>query len=606
MSGWPADDRDGQESLVRRLYGRLIEGVHELRASLETRGRSARMATDEMGIPVIEVVVDASGKVYGPREASARLARIHQDLSETYTVRVRETLDELLGSTFLEHLRGRVGATDALVEGINRVLAQHPVVTTKTSLRIRLEPASESDGRMLAALRGPSLVNPEAAAHVREHLRLRVEAAKREAASHGEADWRERLVEALDYRRWFEVHLQRKIGQSGTWRPLTTQSFAEMSGGARAVVLMLPLVATLAALYADMDGAPRPLWLDEAFDGLDSANRAMVMDLFRSFDLDVLLAGPNRLVNVSTVPAAAIYQVVRAPAPLPGADLTLELWAGATSRWWTPRRSCPGWAPDGAGCRRRSGDSAVTGVPDFLVSWARCAGPRAVLAEARDRLERGRLGVRAKIDVPLSPAERTDVGKILDAAWAQSGGPVRVRDLRRGLEEHGVTLEGLLTEMGGPLRDLPGEARRGQEAASAAQRDALSELRRLLGVQVPAGLEHSVTEALARWVLRGAPDGDQVAEVGHVVRGLPDDGVEQLAVLAARLFSDAHALDRTRSLGRAVARFLAIRAAVASAGGSGSYDGGPSDGGPGSGPAPAFGFADPVATPEGWRECGRP
>lgn len=328
VSGWPADDRDGQESLVRRLYGRLIEGVHELRASLETRGRSARMATDEMGIPVIEVVVDASGKVYSPREASARLAQIHQDLSETYTVRVRETLDELLGSTFLEHLRGRVGATDALVEGINRVLAQHPVVTTKTSLRIRLEPASESDGRMLAALRGPSLVNPEAAAHVREYLRLRVEAAKREAASHGEADWRERLVEALDYRRWFEVHLQRKIGQSGTWRPLTTQSFAEMSGGARAVVLMLPLVATLAALYADMDGAPRPLWLDEAFDGLDSANRAMVMDLFRSFDLDVLLAGPNRLVNVSTVPAAAIYQVVRAPAPLPGADLTLELWAG--------------------------------------------------------------------------------------------------------------------------------------------------------------------------------------------------------------------------------------------------------------------------------------
>lgn len=94
------------------------------------------------------------------------------------------------------------------------------------------------------------------------------------------------------------------------------------------MVLVLPLVATLAALYADMDGAPRPLWLDEAFDGLDSANRSMVMDLFRSFDLDVLLAGPNRLVNVRTVPAAAIYQVVRAPAPLPGADLTLELWAG--------------------------------------------------------------------------------------------------------------------------------------------------------------------------------------------------------------------------------------------------------------------------------------
>ncbi len=328
VGGWPTDDRDGQEAVERRLYGHLTDAVHELRASLETRGRSAQLVVDDVGLPEIEILVDASGATYGPREASTRLARIHRDLEDTYSTRVRETLDELLGSTFLEHLRGRVGATDALVEGINRVLAKHPVVTTSTSLRIRLEPAGESDGRMLQALRGPSLVNPEAAAHVRKHLRQRVEAAKHEAASHGEADWRDRLVETLDYRRWFEVHLQRKVGKSGTWRPLNTQSFAEMSGGARAVVLMLPLVATLAALYADMDGAPRPLWLDEAFDGLDSANRAMVMDLFGSFDLDVLLAGPNRLVNVKTVPAAAIYQVVRAPAPLPGADLTLELWAG--------------------------------------------------------------------------------------------------------------------------------------------------------------------------------------------------------------------------------------------------------------------------------------
>lgn len=181
---------------------------------------------------------------------------------------------------------------------------------------------------MLEALRGPLLTNPEAASHVREHLRNRVEAAKRDAALQGEADWRDRLAQTLDYRRWFEVHLQRKIGAGGRWQPLTSQSFAEMSGGARAVVLMLPLVATLAALYANMTGSPRPLWLDEAFDGLDTSNRSMVMDLFRSFDFDVLLAGPNRLVNVRTVPAAAIYQVVRAPAPLPGADLTLELWAG--------------------------------------------------------------------------------------------------------------------------------------------------------------------------------------------------------------------------------------------------------------------------------------
>jgi len=101
-----------------------------------------------------------------------------------------------------------------------------------------------------------------------------------------------------------------------------------MSGGARAVMLMLPLVSTLAALYQEMPAAPRPLWLDEAFDGLDGPNRAMVMGLFQDFDLDVLLASPSRLVNVPTVPTAAIYQVVRAPAPMPGVDLLAELWSG--------------------------------------------------------------------------------------------------------------------------------------------------------------------------------------------------------------------------------------------------------------------------------------
>lgn len=327
IARWP-DDASAQATEERRLYGRLSEAVHEVRAQLEARGRSLQLVPDALGLPRIEVQVDATGVPLGPREASTRLAQIHAELGATYTARVQETLDELLGSTFLEHLRGRVGATDALVHRINTVLADHQVVTTSTSLRIVLEPEAPQDRMMLDAVRGPSLANPEAAVHVRNHLRTRVEAAKRQAAAAGEADWRDRLIETLDYRRWFTVHLQRKVGSSGSWRPLTSQGFAEMSGGARAVMLMLPLVATLAALYEDMDGAPRPLWLDEAFDGLDSANRAMIMDLFRSFDLDVLLAGPTRLVNVRTVPAAAIYQVVRAPAPLPGVDLTLELWAG--------------------------------------------------------------------------------------------------------------------------------------------------------------------------------------------------------------------------------------------------------------------------------------
>jgi hypothetical protein len=327
---WPdrSDDAEEQEAFLARRERELTSAAHDTRTGLEAGGRTLRLLRDAADLPQVEVVVDASGAGLGPRQAELRLTQIHDELAAAYNQRVQATLDELLGSTFLEHLRSRLGEAYDLVTRINAALAAHPIVTTQTSLQIHLMPANEPDGHMIDAIRGPSLGHPEVAARVRDNLRQRVERAKSEAETAGAPDWRDRLGDHLDYRGWLSVHLRRKIGRDGRWAPLTTQAFAELSGGARAVMLMLPLVATLAALYEQMDAAPRPLWLDEAFDGLDANNRAEVMALFGDFDLDVLLAGPTRLVNVSTVPAAAIYQVVRAPAPAPGVDLTLELWAG--------------------------------------------------------------------------------------------------------------------------------------------------------------------------------------------------------------------------------------------------------------------------------------
>lgn len=328
---WPSNEPAEQRKTINNLAAELHTKAGDARSELERAGRTLRVITED-GLDRIEVTVDATGTPFAPKQAIDQVRQIHDELDRNYNDQVQQTLDELLGSTFLEHLRDRLGATDRLIDQINGVLAEHPVVTTRTSLRIRLIPAAEAERTLIEAVRGPQLANPEVAARVRDHLRDRVERAKTSAAREGDANWHDRLAQELDYRRWFEVTLHKKVGQDGHWTPLTQRSFAEMSGGARAVMLMLPLVATLAAYYSEMPEAPRPLWLDEAFEGLDSANRATVMDLFHSFDLDVLLAGPARLVNVASVPAAAIYQVVRAPAPTPGVDLALELWAGGELR----------------------------------------------------------------------------------------------------------------------------------------------------------------------------------------------------------------------------------------------------------------------------------
>ena len=321
IRNWRHSDQE-----VQSAWRKLHTGATEARADLELGGRSLRVdETDDL--PEVTVAVDAHGTDLSLGEALAHLQGVREKLASSYDQRVQDVLGQLLGSTFMDHLRDRISATQGLVERINRVLESHATRTDRTALRIVLAPKDAATRQVLEAVSAPTWGNPEAESRVREFLRTRIDEVKREAQSSGLADWRNGLAERLDYRSWYDIHLEHRRG-SGTWGPLTTRGYAELSGGARVVMLMMPLVATLAAMYEEMPTGPRPLWLDEAFDGLDAANRATVMKLFREFDLDVLLAGPGRLVNVADVPVAAIYQVVRAPAPMPGADLVMELWAG--------------------------------------------------------------------------------------------------------------------------------------------------------------------------------------------------------------------------------------------------------------------------------------
>ena len=315
-------NRERLEVLRRELDAK----TRDTRAALEQSGRSIQLIPDEPLVRV-EVMVDSNGTTLPLGQAGPHLREVCNALESQYGESVRETLDRLLGSTFLEHMRERIGQAGVLIDEINQVLRDHPTETDQTMLRIRLEPGQNAS--IVNAVSGPRLSDPTVAAQVRDFLKQKVDEAKRAASDEGQAGWHGALAEHLDYRNWYDISLEHRVG-GGRWAPLTTRRYAELSGGARAVMLMLPLVAALAAQYRRLPQAPRPLWLDEAFDGLDPRNRSMVMRLLQRFDLDVLLAGPGRLVNVAAVPAAAIYQVVRAPAPEPGADLMAELWAGNT------------------------------------------------------------------------------------------------------------------------------------------------------------------------------------------------------------------------------------------------------------------------------------
>lgn len=201
-------------------------------------------------------------------------------------------------------------------------------------------------------------------------------------------------------------------------------------------------------------------------------------------------------------------------------------------------------------------------VPAHIVAWAADPGPAKVIAAARVRVEAGKLGPRAVVEVDLTVEERRQVGRMLGPVWAASGEPVKVAQLRAGLGTHATTLEDLLVRVGGPLRDLRAERR---DAAEARRED------RDGGLNVLRGLSGDVEAAVLQRCLVGASSWtERAAQIAAVVQHLDDRAASgapplRLSVLAAQLFRDAHALDRTEGLGRAVARFLAGKVADAGA-----------------------------------------
>lgn len=339
---WP-DDPDAATHRVQGQWVRMTEAVALLRSRLESLGgRTIRTITpgdgDEDFPGAVEVVVDATGAALAPPTASETLSALLQRLQTDYDEELTRTINELLGSTFIEHLRDRLAEAERLRSDINAKLAENPTSVSGLTLRLARVPVSEERAAndVLAALeRDFSLLPGSTQDQLRGFLAGRVSDAQEKARAAGDPDWRSRLAEILDYRRWFELRMEYRTprsgledGWAGGWRTLDRGDHGLLSGGAKVVTLMQPFIAALHAMYDQSGIGPRMIWLDEAFGGVDSANKAAMFRLLTSCDLDWLIAGPAIIANSSTVPLASIYEVRRAPQPLPGVSLELAVWTG--------------------------------------------------------------------------------------------------------------------------------------------------------------------------------------------------------------------------------------------------------------------------------------
>jgi uncharacterized protein (TIGR02680 family) len=339
---WP-DDPAAAAHRVQGQWVRMTEAVAMLRSRLESlAGRTIRTVTPGEGeedFPgAVEVVVDSTGAALAPPTAVDTLSALLLRLQTDYDEELTRTINELLGSTFIEHLRDRLAEAERLRADINAKLAQNPTSVSGLVLRLIRVPVSEERAAndVLAALeRDFSLLPESTQEQLRGFLAGRVSDAQEKARAEGDPDWRSRLAEILDYRRWFELRMEYRTprsgletGSAGGWRALDRGDHGLLSGGAKVVTLMQPFIAALHAMYDQSGIGPRMIWLDEAFGGVDTANKATMFRLLTSCDLDWLIAGPAIIANSSTIPLASIYEVRRAPQPWPGVSLELAVWTG--------------------------------------------------------------------------------------------------------------------------------------------------------------------------------------------------------------------------------------------------------------------------------------
>ncbi|HXS64120.1 MAG TPA: SbcC/MukB-like Walker B domain-containing protein [Streptosporangiaceae bacterium] len=341
---WPDSDQQHLfPQVVQNRWASMVSDSSELRPKLELLGgRSVQVSSPGEGredFPGgVKFIVDSTGSAFAPPRAAERLSALLEQLRADYDDELTRTIDELLGSTFIEHLRDRLAEAEVLREDINKKLAHNPVAISGITLRLRRIPLTEERAAndVLDTLEQHFNMLPKPSQNrIRAFLAERITNAQEAARTSGDPNWRSRLAEILDYRRWFELRLEYRTPRSewgdrsgGGWRSLERGDHGLLSGGAKVVTLMQPFIAALHAMYDQAGSGPRMLWLDEAFGGVDGTNKASMFRLLTSCDLDWLIAGPNITANSAAVPMAAIYEVRRAPQPLPGVSLELAVWAG--------------------------------------------------------------------------------------------------------------------------------------------------------------------------------------------------------------------------------------------------------------------------------------
>ncbi len=254
------------------------------------------------------VTVPFQGVVCSPSDLSRQLSEEVRHRETLITERERELFEQRLIGDIAQSLHTNIREAHELCSRMNDEVESRPM-STGMRLRFRWHPSADSTDELKIAckalLRKPSAMSEDDRTALGQFLQQRIAEAR---SQDDVGTWQQHLADALDYRAWFTFDIERET--DGRWQRLTRRTHGTGSGGERAVALIMPMLAALAAYYQSADDtAPRILLMDEAFVGIDNEMRAKFMDLMVQFDLDFVMTSEREWGCYPTMPALAIYHL---------------------------------------------------------------------------------------------------------------------------------------------------------------------------------------------------------------------------------------------------------------------------------------------------------
>src|SRR5207248_129619 len=119
------------------------------------------------------------------------------------------------------------------------------------------------------------------------------------------------------------------------YEPATGPRLQKLSTGERSIALHLPMIASVAAHYADdagePAGCPRLILLDELFAGVDTANRAQLFGAFSTWQLDAVFTSDHEWCQYADLDGIAIHYL-HPPTNDDPVTSTRFTWNGAVRR----------------------------------------------------------------------------------------------------------------------------------------------------------------------------------------------------------------------------------------------------------------------------------